>query len=94
MAREQEITRVLGSLAGVSRALDSLAGVGCMMAACKVQMLGDIIGKYTSDEARNLWTFGELPEDVRINETYVGDVEVSYVGVVFDASGGVNLDDF
>merc|ERR1712087_237334 len=53
---------------------------------------GDIIVKYTSDEARNLKTYGELPEGVRINETDVGDGEVSDDGVEFDASGGVNLD--
>jgi len=54
---------------------------------------GDIIVKYTSDEARNLKTYGELPDNVRINETDVGDGEASDDGVEFDASGGVNLDD-
>merc|ERR1719420_2727141 len=29
---------------------------------------GDIIVKYTSDEARNLKTYNELPEGVKINE--------------------------
>lgn len=29
----------------------------------------DVILKYTSDEARNLKTYGEFPESVRINET-------------------------
>mmetsp|Transcript_108777 Transcript_108777/g.314088 ORF Transcript_108777/g.314088 Transcript_108777/m.314088 type:complete len:143 (+) Transcript_108777:72-500(+) len=54
---------------------------------------GDIIVKYTSDEARNLKTYGELPDNVRINETDVMDGELSEDGVEFDESGGVNLDD-
>lgn len=29
----------------------------------------DVILKYTPDEARNLKTYGEFPESVRINET-------------------------
>lgn len=29
----------------------------------------DVILKYTSDEARNLKTYGEFPESVRINDT-------------------------
>ena len=32
---------------------------------------GDVILKYTSDEARNLKAYGELPETARINETAV-----------------------
>ena len=31
----------------------------------------DIIHKYNADEARNLKTYGELPETARINETAV-----------------------
>ncbi len=30
---------------------------------------GDIILKYMSDEAKNLKTYGELPENTKINET-------------------------
>lgn len=30
---------------------------------------GDVILKYTPDEARNLKTYGEFPETVRINDT-------------------------
>mmetsp|Transcript_107878 Transcript_107878/g.304983 ORF Transcript_107878/g.304983 Transcript_107878/m.304983 type:complete len:142 (-) Transcript_107878:110-535(-) len=30
---------------------------------------GDIIVKYTADEARNLKTYGELPADTKINDT-------------------------
>lgn len=29
----------------------------------------DVILKYTDDEARNLKTYGEFPESVRINDT-------------------------
>merc|ERR1719440_2736865 len=38
---------------------------------------GDIILKYTPDEARNLKTYGELPEGTKINETdIVGDEDL------------------
>merc|ERR1711920_694832 len=52
---------------------------------------GDIIVKYTAEEARNLKTYGELPDSVRINET--GDLEDEHSddGVQFDEE--VNLDD-
>jgi translation initiation factor 1A len=30
---------------------------------------GDVILKYTADEARNLKAYGELPENAKINET-------------------------
>lgn len=35
----------------------------------------DVIFKYTPDEARNLKTYGEFPESVRINDTvtFVGE---------------------
>merc|ERR1712087_453702 len=52
---------------------------------------GDIIVKYTSDEARNLKTYGELPDNVKINETDMMEGELSDDGVQFDAE--VNLDD-
>merc|ERR1712083_42475 len=52
---------------------------------------GDIITKYTPEEARNLKTYGELPDNVRINETDLGDGDLSDDGVQFDAE--VNLDD-
>ena len=32
---------------------------------------GDVILKYTADEARNLKAYGELPENAKINETGV-----------------------
>merc|ERR1719350_1031898 len=52
---------------------------------------GDIIVKYTSDEARQLRTFKELPENVKINETDLMDREDSDDGIEFDdaAEGGV-----
>mmetsp|Transcript_91479 Transcript_91479/g.295921 ORF Transcript_91479/g.295921 Transcript_91479/m.295921 type:complete len:143 (+) Transcript_91479:77-505(+) len=54
---------------------------------------GDIIVKYTADEARNLKTYGELPEGVKINETDIVDGELSDDGVEFDEQAGVNIDD-
>merc|ERR1712079_460241 len=51
---------------------------------------GDIIVKYTSEEARNLKTYGELPDNVRINETDMMEGELSDDGVQFDEE--VNLD--
>jgi len=49
----------------------------------------DIIHKYNADEARNLKTYGELPETARINETAVdmameGGDEVDDIGIDFD----------
>ena len=49
----------------------------------------DIIHKYTADEARNLKTYGELPETARINETAVdlameGDGSDDDIGIDFD----------
>mmetsp|Transcript_176457 Transcript_176457/g.565814 ORF Transcript_176457/g.565814 Transcript_176457/m.565814 type:complete len:142 (+) Transcript_176457:79-504(+) len=53
---------------------------------------GDIITKYMADEARQLKQYGELPDNVRINETDVQDGVESDDGVEF-GEGGVNLDD-
>jgi translation initiation factor 1A len=53
---------------------------------------GDIIVKYTSDEARNLKTYNELPEGVKINETDIVDGELSDDGVEFDENTGVDID--
>jgi translation initiation factor 1A len=43
---------------------------------------GDVILKYTADEARNLKAYGELPETAKINETDTfpadGEEEVSF----------------
>ena len=43
---------------------------------------GDVILKYTADEARNLKAYGELPETAKINETDTfagdGDEEVDF----------------
>merc|ERR1719478_2050589 len=52
----------------------------------------DIILKYNADEARNLKTYGELPEGVKINETDIIDGELSDDGVEFDEGAGVDLD--
>merc|ERR1712014_338184 len=54
---------------------------------------GDIIVKYTADEARNLKTYGELPEGTKINETDIVDGEVSGDDVEFNEEAGVNIDD-
>lgn len=53
---------------------------------------GDIIGKYTAEEARNLKTYGELPDNVKINETDLVEGELSDDGVEFDEGTGVDLD--
>jgi len=53
---------------------------------------GDIITKYTTEEARNLKTYGELPDNIKINETDVMDGEMSDDGVEFDEAAGVDLD--
>eukprot|EP00040_Diaphanoeca_grandis_P015984 m.82247 g.82247 ORF g.82247 m.82247 type:complete len:147 (+) comp25499_c0_seq1:187-627(+) len=44
----------------------------------------DVILKYNSDEARNLKTYGELPESAKINETvHFGDDKEEMDNVVF-----------
>jgi len=61
----------------------------------------DVILKYTAEEARNLKTYGELPDNVKINETdLAGDGDLSDDGVEFDDDAdalglvdGVELDD-
>eukprot|EP00440_Ansanella_granifera_P060638 gb/GFBE01065722.1/.p1 GENE.gb/GFBE01065722.1/~~gb/GFBE01065722.1/.p1 ORF type:complete len:143 (+),score=63.97 gb/GFBE01065722.1/:1-429(+) len=53
---------------------------------------GDIITKYTADEARNLKAYGELPDNVKINETDIVDGELSDDGVEFDDNNGVDID--
>merc|ERR1719262_284914 len=52
---------------------------------------GDIIVKYTADEARNLKTYGELPEGTKINETdIVGDEDLED-DVEFDEGAGIDI---
>merc|ERR1712003_97264 len=52
---------------------------------------GDIIFKYTPDEARNLKTYGELPEGTKINETdIVGDEDLED-DVEFDEGAGIDI---
>merc|ERR550519_2564037 len=60
----------------------------------------DVILKYTAEEARNLKTYGELPDNVKINETDLVDGDLSDDGVEFDDDAdavglvdGVELDD-
>merc|ERR1719454_2582807 len=50
---------------------------------------GDIILKYNTDEARNLKTYGELPDTVKINETDIVDGEMSDDGIEFNEEDGV-----
>ncbi|KZF20810.1 nucleic acid-binding protein, partial [Xylona heveae TC161] len=47
---------------------------------------GDVIMKYTSDEARSLKAYGELPEGAKINESggYVYDEAAEDIGFEFD----------
>merc|ERR1712151_1247326 len=52
---------------------------------------GDIIVKYLAEEARNLMTYGELPEGTKINATDVdGDDDLSD-DVQFDDSVGIDI---
>merc|ERR1712178_188692 len=52
---------------------------------------GDIIVKYTADEARSLKTYGELPEGTKINETdIVGDEDLED-DVEFDEGAGIDI---
>merc|ERR1719473_1106122 len=53
---------------------------------------GDIILKYSAEEARNLKTYQELPDSVKINETDIIDGEFSDDNIEFDEEAGVDLD--
>merc|ERR1711877_97553 len=53
---------------------------------------GDIIVKYTAEEARNLKTYGELPEGTKINETEIVDGALSDDDVEFNDDAGVDID--
>jgi translation initiation factor 1A len=57
---------------------------------------GDVILKYTADEARSLKTLGQLPESVVINDTADGDdVEggIEFAEDDSDDDDEVNVDD-
>jgi translation initiation factor 1A len=46
---------------------------------------GDVLMKYSADEARSLKAYGELPENAKINETDTyGDENQDGVGFEFD----------
>jgi translation initiation factor 1A len=51
----------------------------------------DVILKYTSDEARNLKAYGELPTDAKINENTLDQDEEEEIGFEFD--NDVDIDD-
>merc|ERR1719431_918506 len=58
----------------------------------------DVILKYSTDEARNLKSYGEFPESVKINETvdFVGgdlDDDIEFGSDVADGSGSEDGDD-
>merc|ERR1711971_1105459 len=60
----------------------------------------DVIQKYSADEARNLKSYGEFPESIKINETvdFVGgdldeDIEFDDVDSDESGSGREDLDD-
>lgn len=54
----------------------------------------DVIQKYTNEEARNLKTYGELPETTKINETETFGGEDEECGFAFesDSGGGSDLE--
>merc|ERR1712122_430299 len=57
----------------------------------------DVILKYSPDEARNLKSYGEFPESVKINETVTfgeeGDDDIEFDDVDSDGSGDDSGDD-
>merc|ERR1712223_137734 len=57
----------------------------------------DVILKYSADEARNLKSYGEFPESVKINETVEfggeGDDDIEFDDVDSDGSGDASGDD-
>ena len=57
----------------------------------------DVILKYSADEARNLKSYGEFPESVKINETVEfggeGDDDIEFDDVDSDGSGSDDGDD-
>lgn len=45
----------------------------------------DVIMKYTADEARSLKAYGEIPENIKVNEdTVLGDEQIDDIGIDFD----------
>jgi len=55
---------------------------------------GDVILKYSAEEARNLKTYGELPENVKINETdLMDDNDLDEHNIDFDDEAGIDLED-
>lgn len=54
---------------------------------------GDVILKYTADEARSLKAYGELPESAKINETDTFGHEGNEEWVEFGVEGEDNDDD-
>ncbi|KAF7456522.1 putative translation initiation factor eIF-1A [Cryptosporidium felis] len=54
---------------------------------------GDIILKYTPDEARALKSKGEIPETTKINETDIFEDGYDEVGIEFDETEGVDIED-
>jgi len=54
---------------------------------------GDVILKYTADEARSLKAYGELPESAKINETDTFGHEGNDEWVEFGVEGEDNDDD-
>jgi len=58
----------------------------------------DVIQKYSADEARNLKSYGEFPESIKINETvdFVGgdlDDDIEFDDVDSEDSGSDDADD-
>ena len=53
----------------------------------------DVIVKYTSDEARNLKAYGELPETAKINETDTFGEQDEECTFEFGDDGEVDIDD-
>ena len=54
---------------------------------------GDVILKYTADEARSLKAYGELPENAKINETDTYEQDHEGIGFEFDEDRDESDDD-
>ena len=54
---------------------------------------GDVIVKYTADEARSLKAYGELPENAKINETDTFGEEDGECTFEFGEEGEVDIDE-
>merc|ERR1719322_1997897 len=53
----------------------------------------DVIQKYSADEARNLKSYGEFPDTIKISDTVTFDDDIEFDDVESDESGSDEADD-